>query len=155
MTETALSPDTVFRNGTLSGFPKTKLQRIEKMARKILVIDDEAGFTKLLKMNLEKSGEFEVRIENNSLKALATAREFHPEVVLLDVVMPGMDGGDVAAQFQEDPMLKKVPIIMLTALVSPVETSHDSVAQAGAMSVLPKPVKLDKLVACLRQAIGG
>jgi CheY-like chemotaxis protein len=125
------------------------------MARKILVIDDEAGFTKLLKMNLEKSGEFEVRIENNSLKALATAREFHPEVVLLDVVMPGMDGGDVAAQFQDDPMLKKVPIIMLTALVSPGETSHDSVAQAGAMSVLPKPVKLDKLVACLRQAIGG
>ncbi len=125
------------------------------MARKILVIDDEAGFTKLLKMNLEKSGEFEVRIENNSLKALATAREFHPEAVLLDVVMPGMDGGDVAAQFQDDPMLKKVPIIMLTALVSPGETSHDSVAQAGAMSVLPKPVKLDKLVACLRQAIGG
>ena len=125
------------------------------MARKILVIDDEAGFTKHHKMNLEKSGEFEVRIENNSLKALATAREFHPEVVLLDVVMPGMDGGDVAAQFQDDPMLKKVPIIMLTALVSPGETSHDSVAQAGAMSVLPKPVKLDKLVACLRQAIGG
>lgn len=125
------------------------------MARKILVIDDEAGFTKLLKMNLEKSGEFEVRIENNSMKALAAAREFHPDVVLLDVVMPGMDGGDVAAQFQDDPLLKKVPIIMLTALVSPGETSHDSVAQAGAMSVLPKPVKLDKLVACLRQAIEG
>lgn len=123
------------------------------MARKILVIDDEAGFTKLLKMNLEKSGEFEVRIENNSMKALAAAREFHPEVVLLDVVMPGMDGGDVAAQFQDDPMLKKVPIIMLTALVSPGETSDDSVAQAGAMSVLPKPVKLDKLVSCLRQAL--
>jgi two-component system OmpR family response regulator len=124
-------------------------------AQKVLVIDDEVGFTKLLKMNLEKGGEFEVRVENNSMKALSAAREFHPDVVLLDVVMPGLDGGDVAALFQEDPMLRKVPIIMLTALVSPGETSSDAVAQSGSMSVLPKPVNLDKLVACLREAIGA
>ena len=124
------------------------------MAHKILVIDDEVGFSKLLKMNLEKSGEFEVRIENNSMKALATAREFHPAAVLLDVVMPGLDGGDVLAQFQDDQMLKRVPVIMLTALVSPGETSVDTVAQVGPTTVLPKPVKLDKLVTCLKQAIG-
>ena len=124
-------------------------------AQKVLVIDDEVGFTKLLKMNLEKGGEFEVRVENNSMKALSAAREFLPDVVLLDVVMPGLDGGDVAALFQEDPMLRKVPIIMLTALVSPGETSSDAVAQSGSMSVLPKPVNLDKLVACLREAIGA
>ena len=62
------------------------------MARKILLVDDEAGFTQLLKMNLEKSGDFEVTIENDSTKAIATARSFQPDVVLLDVVMPGMDG---------------------------------------------------------------
>lgn len=123
--------------------------------QKVLVIDDEVGFTKLLKMNLEKGGEFEVRVENNSMKALSAAREFLPDVVLLDVVMPGLDGGDVAALFQEDPMLRKVPIIMLTALVSPGETSSDAVAQSGSMSVLPKPVNLDKLLACLREAIGA
>ncbi|MCB1230716.1 MAG: response regulator [Verrucomicrobiae bacterium] len=123
------------------------------MAHKVLVIDDEAGFTKLLKMNLEKTGEFEVRIENNSMKALSAAREFRPDVILLDVVMPGLDGGDVAAQFQDDPMLRKVPVIMLTALVSPGETSQDAVAQSGSLTVLPKPVNLDKLTQCLLGAI--
>lgn len=125
------------------------------MAHKILVIDDEAGFTKLLKMNLEKSGEFEVRIENNSMKAFAAGKEFRPDAILLDVVMPGMDGGDVASQFKADPGLSKVPIIMLTALVSPGETSTDAVAQSGEMTVLPKPVNLDKLSHCLKDAIHG
>lgn len=124
------------------------------MARKVLIVDDEAGFTKLLKLNLEKSGEFEVRIENNSMKALASAREFQPDVVLLDVVMPGLDGGDVAAQIQADPALSGTPIVMLTALVSPGETSSDAVAQCGTLVVLPKPVNLEKLTATLREAIG-
>lgn len=124
------------------------------MAHKVLIVDDEAGFTKLLKMNLEKSGQFEVRIENNSMKALAAAQEFVPDVILLDVVMPGLDGGDVSALFQNDPVLKKVPIIMLTALVSPGETSQDAVAQSGSLTVLPKPVNLEKLTRCLLDAIG-
>jgi len=124
------------------------------MAHKVLVIDDEAGFTKLLKMNLEKSGEFEVCIENNSMKALASARQFEPDVILLDVVMPGLDGGDVAAQFQGDIRLKSVPVIMLTALVSPGETNQDAVAHSGTLTVLPKPVKLEKLTTCLKQAMG-
>lgn len=123
------------------------------MAHKVLVIDDEAGFTKLLKMNLEKDGQFEVRIENNSLKALAAGQEFRPDVILLDVVMPGLDGGDVAAQFQDDPILRQVPVIMLTALVSPGETSQDSVAQSGSLTVLPKPVNMEKLTHCLLDAI--
>ena len=125
------------------------------MAKKVLVVDDEAGFTKLLKMNLEKSGEFEVCVENNSLKALKAAQDFGPDVILLDVVMPGLDGGDVAAQFQDDPILRNVPVIMLTALVSPGETSNDSVAQSGSLSVLAKPVNMEKLTHCLHDAIAG
>ena len=61
------------------------------MARKILLVDDEAGFTELLKMNLERAGGYEVRIENESTKALAAVRSFMPDAILLDVVMPGMD----------------------------------------------------------------
>lgn len=124
------------------------------MAHKVLVIDDEVGFTKLLKMNLEKSREFEARIENNSMKALETARDFGPDVILLDVVMPGLDGGDVMAQLQADSTLQSVPVIMLTALVSPGETSQDAVAQSGSVTVLPKPVNLDKLIQCLKEAMG-
>lgn len=119
-----------------------------------MVVDDEEGFTKLLKMNLEKTGDYEVRVENKSTRALDVAREFQPDVVLLDIVMPDMDGGDVAAQFQNDPVLRKVPIIMLTALVAEGETSSGSVAQAGTMNVLPKPVNMKILLACLVDALG-
>jgi len=119
-----------------------------------MVVDDEEGFTKLLKMNLEKTGDYQVQIENKSTRALDVAREFRPDVVLLDIVMPDMDGGDVAAQFQDDPMLRKVPVIMLTALVAEGETSAGSVAQAGTMNVLPKPVNMEVLLSCLADAIG-
>lgn len=122
--------------------------------KKVMVVDDEEGFTKLLKMNLEKTGDYEVQIENKSTRALAVAREFRPDVVLLDIVMPDMDGGDVAAQFQDDPMLRKVPVIMLTALVAEGETSSGSVAQAGTMNVLPKPVNMEILLSCLTDALG-
>lgn len=122
------------------------------MVRKILVVDDEVGFTKLLKMNLEKTGQYEVRIENESTKALMAAHEFLPDVVLLDIVMPGMDGGDVAAKMQDDPLLREIPVIMMTALVSQEETSQDAVAQAGAMNVLPKPVNMEVLMRCLDEA---
>lgn len=123
------------------------------MVRKVLVIDDEVGFTKLLKMNLEKTGLYEVFVENESTNAVNRAHEFLPDVVLLDIVMPGMDGGDVAAQMQDDPLLGHVPVIMMTALVSQEETSQDAVAQAGAMNVLPKPVNLEVLLRCLEEAL--
>ncbi|MCB1206214.1 MAG: response regulator [Verrucomicrobiae bacterium] len=118
------------------------------MARKILLVDDEAGFTELLKMNLERSG-FEVRIENDSTRALIAAREFQPDAILLDVVMPGMDGGDVQAQLQANPILSRIPVVMLTALVDSTELSEGAVAQAGSQMVLPKPVNLPLLLRVL------
>lgn len=125
------------------------------MARKLLLIDDEAGFTQLLKMNLERSGGYEVQIENDSTKALAVARSFQPDAILLDVVMPGMDGGDVQAQLQADPGLKQVPIVMLTALVDSTELSEGAVAQAGSQMVLPKPVNLQLLLRVLDEILAA
>lgn len=116
------------------------------MARKILLVDDEAGFTELLKMNLERAGGYEVRIENDSTKAVATVRSFMPDAIILDVVMPGMDGGDVQAQLQSTPLLARIPVVMLTALVDSTELSEGAVAQAGSQLVLPKPVNLPLLL---------
>lgn len=123
------------------------------MPPRILVIDDEEGFTKILKMNLERTGAYDVRVENNSLNALAVARDFRPDVILLDIVMPGLDGGDIAAQFADHPYLRRVPIIMLTALVAHDEADSDAVVQAGSMNVLPKPVNMDMLTRCINNAI--
>ncbi len=125
------------------------------MARKILLVDDEAGFTELLRMNLEKSGGFEVRIENDSTKALSAAKEFMPDVILLDVVMPGMDGGDVQAQLQANPLLARSPVLMLTALVDSTELSEGAVAQAGSQMVLPKPVNLSLLLRVLDEILAS
>ncbi len=123
------------------------------MANKVLLVDDEAGFTQLLKMNLEKSGGYEVMIENDSTKALATALSFEPDAIVLDVVMPGMDGGDVQAQLQQSPRLSKVPVVMLTALVDSAELSEGAVAQAGTTTVLPKPVDLSLLLRVLQEML--
>jgi len=115
--------------------------------QKILVIDDESGFTHLLKLVLSK---YEIREVNDSRRALEMAREFRPDLILLDVVMPKLDGGDVAVQFRSDPLLRHVPIIFLTAIVSPKELGHGS-HMLGGYPILAKPVSVDDLVACFEE----
>lgn len=123
------------------------------MPKKVLLVDDEAGFTNLLKMNLERTGEYEVRIENNSTLAISAARAFQPDIILLDVVMPEMDGGDVEAQLAQDPQLSSVPIIMLTALVDSTEVPEGTVAQSGSHIVMPKPVDLPLLLRAIAETL--
>src|SRR4026207_408556 len=81
--------------------------------KRILIIDDEVSFARMVKINLEKTGMFEVRVENRAAAALPAAREFRPDLVLLDVIMPTMDGGDVAKQIKRDRTLRGTPIIFL------------------------------------------
>lgn len=84
---------------------------------KILVIDDDPQFSALVQLNLGQSGEYEVAIENDSTKAMKLAREFKPDLVILDIVMPGLDGGDIERLFRADPDLSDVPIIIMSAIV--------------------------------------
>ena len=86
--------------------------------KKILLIDDEASNTRPMKVNLDRTGRYTVQTENNALHALETARQFKPDLIFLDVMMPDMDGGQVAAQMEIDPALKNVPIVFLTAIVT-------------------------------------
>jgi CheY-like chemotaxis protein len=88
---------------------------------KVLLIDDEEAFTKVTKLTLTG---YEIRVENDSRKALAAARDFGPDLILLDVMMPNYDGGDVAAQLEADPELKNVPIVFLTSLVTERESAR-------------------------------
>jgi CheY-like chemotaxis protein len=107
--------------------------------KRILLIDDEASFTRLMKLNLEHNGGFEVRVENDGNRAVATARDFRPDLIFLDVIMPDVDGGQVAASFKADPKLSKTPIVFLTAVVSKNEVvAHGDVI--GGQLFLAKPV---------------
>ncbi len=121
--------------------------------KRIMVIDDEPSLTRLIRLNLQQTGEFEVLEENRPDHALAAARDFRPDLILLDVVMPGLDGGDLASQFMASPHFAKVPIIFLTAAVTREEvTSHGG--YVGGQPFLAKPVDMPELVGCLHQHLG-
>jgi CheY-like chemotaxis protein len=121
---------------------------------RILVIDDEASVTRSIRLNLETLGTYEVRPENHARAAVQTAREFRPDLILLDVMMPEMDGGAVAALLQEDPLLKGTPIVFLTALVSNEETQKRE-AHIGGMNYLAKPVDLVELTRVIEAHLKG
>ena len=120
----------------------------------VLIVDDEPGFTRLLKLALENAGQFLVREENDGLKALKTAREFKPDIIFLDVVMPNIDGGDVATMIRADPEFARTPIIFLTAIVSQKEATRTENA-IGGYTFLAKPVTVDALLRCIAEHLGS
>ncbi len=107
--------------------------------KKILVVDDEVSITRLLKLNLEKTGAYVVRSENEGTKTVAAAQEFKPDLILLDVMMPDIDGGDVAADLQADPLLRSVPIVFLTAAVKKEELDAKG-GMIGGFPYIAKPL---------------
>lgn len=113
--------------------------------KKILIIDDEPDLTMLVKLNLQKTGRYEVREENRALKGLSAAREFRPDLVLLDVMMPDLDGGDVLAQLKDDRDLKDVPVVFLTATVLKEEVAKQG-GSIGGYPFIPKPFRADVLL---------
>jgi CheY-like chemotaxis protein len=122
--------------------------------KRILVVDDQARDTRLLKLYLERTNDYVVREENDARAALSAAEQFQPHLILLDVMMPGMDGGELAACFQENPQLKAVPIVFLTAAVTKKEVEAGRGRVAG-YPFLAKPVVLTELLACLKHHLGG
>ena len=113
--------------------------------KRIFIVDDESGFTRLLKLTLERTGRYIVQEENDGTKAWLAAREFAPDIIFLDVVMPKIDGGDVAQQISSDPLLKHVPIIFLTAILSEKEGGH----MIGGFPFISKPVSLLAITECI------
>lgn len=84
--------------------------------KRILLVDDEVTFTRLAKLNLEQTANYEVRIENWADRAVNAAREFRPDLVLLDLIMPRMIGSDVALRLRNDATLHTTPIVFLSAV---------------------------------------
>lgn len=121
--------------------------------KRILVVDDKASDTRLVKLYLERTNEYVVQEENNAQAALSTGEAFHPHLILLDVMMPGMDGGNLAACFEASPKLKGVPIVFLTSLVTKKEVDAGA-GKIGTYPFLAKPVVLSELAACVKHQLG-
>lgn len=123
--------------------------------KRILIVDDDVPLTQAIKINLEETGDFEVTVQNDSREALATARECRPDLILLDIVMPELDGGDVSAQLKSDPLLKDVPVLIVTALVANSETGSESTISSGGEAMVAKPVQFEKLQEAIESRLVG
>jgi CheY-like chemotaxis protein len=112
--------------------------------RRILIVDNDRDSTHLVKTLLERTGRYLVLEENDATEAHQTARNFRPDLILLDIVMPETDGGEVAAQIEADPELQRTPIIFLTALVTKAEAKAGLHLQGHPF--LAKPINISELI---------
>jgi CheY-like chemotaxis protein len=119
--------------------------------KRIFIVDDESGFTRLLKLTLEGTGRYLVKEINDGTSAWLAAREFKPDLVFLDIVMPKIDGGEVAQKIRSDPALAHVPIIFLTAIVAKREAGQE----IGGYPFLAKPVSLEAITACIEEHLAA
>ena len=110
---------------------------------KILVVDDEAAMTRMLRRNLERTGRFEVLEENHARRAVNVALAFQPQLIVLDVLMPEMDGKQVAEALREHVALAGVPLLFLSALVPTAELSTLDVLPGP---LVAKPVEVEALI---------
>jgi DNA-binding response OmpR family regulator len=116
---------------------------------KILVVDDDPKITELLSLILTRVGKYEVREENRPFAAVNTSVEFMPHLVLLEVDMPGKDGGEVYAEMRRHPSLLNVPIIFVTSLIRRSEAG----VRHG-RRYMAKPVDPTLLLAAVREHCG-
>lgn len=113
--------------------------------KRVLIVDDEASFTRLLKLNFHHTGSYTAEVVNDATKAVEAAARFLPHIILMDVMMPQLDGGEVASRIHARTGLEDIPIVFLTAAVKKEELSADG--KIGGMAFLSKPVDFQEVVA--------
>jgi len=113
----------------------------------VLIVDDDAFSSRILKTLLEKTGRYSVSLETDGSKAMEVATRMHPDMIFLDIVMPGVEGTTLAYRMRADPALKETPIVFLTGIV-PKETSNPH-RMLGEFPFIPKPIDVDEVIRCL------
>ena len=107
--------------------------------RRVLIVDDEPSYTRLLKLNLHHTGRYTAEVVNDAFEAVPVADRFCPDIILLDVMMPGLDGGEVASRIHALPKLRDTPIMFLTAAIK----KNELAARGGICGGIPfvaKPI---------------
>lgn len=120
---------------------------------KLLIIDDERDLVEPIARRLRASGRFEVDVAYDGEEGLAAARREPPDVALVDLAMPGMDGWELCRRLRSEPSTRGARVVIMTAWLS--EGLHRRAREAGAESVLLKPFENDALDAALGAASGG
>ncbi len=154
-----------FDSGQLKGFrvpgsrfrriPRAELYRfmkengiptdaLESGRRKALIVDDDEELVELIRDVLEQDGRFEVRVANNGFDAGMMVKEYKPDVIVLDVMLPDINGKEVCQRIRQDPSLEDVSIICISGMVE--EDKIDELKKAGADDFLQKPFEVETLI---------
>ena len=120
------------------------------MAKKVLVVDDEPAIVKMVTAQLV-AHDYEVHSATNGKDALKICRNIIPDAIIMDIMMPDTDGASVAEELKENPEMKKVPIIFLTAAVKQSEVPRNH--KIGGEYYLAKPFKAEQLLGMLKKLI--
>jgi len=118
---------------------------------RVLIVDDNSEFTHRASELLQNTHHYVVCEENDPRRALETARSFHPDLILLDLIMPQADGTEVAAQITSNWMLHSVPIVFVTALITR-EEARDGRRIEG-HRVVPKPGHGSELIKVIEESL--
>ncbi|MEM8638832.1 MAG: response regulator [Cyanobacteria bacterium P01_G01_bin.54] len=122
------------------------------MAKRVLVIDDEADIREITQLTLKVTTDWEVWTAASGLEGIAIVRDRQPDLVLLDLMMPELDGHMTCAQLKQDPATQDIPVIFLTAKVqAPEQLTLDEV---GAAAVFTKPFNPTTLSTEIKQVLG-
>lgn len=117
---------------------------LESGRRKALVVDDDAELVELISDVLEADGRFEIRVANNGFDAGMMVKEYKPDVLILDVMLPDINGKDVCERVRSDSTLDDVQIICISGMVEADKV--DDLKKAGANDFLQKPFEVETLI---------
>ena len=120
--------------------------------KRVLAVDDDVQATRIIKLGLERTGRYEVMELNQPDRAINAAHAFLPDLILLDVCMPGSEGVDLAFQIRADKQLQQIPVVFMTSLVSEQEAVGDG-TEDGAFHFVAKPVRLQRVIHCIEKSL--
>lgn len=133
--------DQLFHFMRENGIPTDAL---ESGKRKVLVVDDDQDLVELIVDVLERDGRFETRSVNNGFDAGMMVKEYRPDLIVLDVMLPDINGKDVCVRVRNDKSLEEVKIICISGMVE--EDRIEELKEAGANTFLSKPFEMEKLI---------
>ncbi len=119
--------------------------------KKIMVVDDERDFLAITKINLEEVGPYEVLAVPNAKDIIAQVHAFKPDLIVLDVLMPGVDGMDACKMLNDDALGRNIPVIILSALDKNVDRLK--AYKLGIVDYLTKPIEETDLIAKIEKAL--
>lgn len=120
---------------------------------KILVAEDEQDIQKVIKITLKFKGGFNVSFANNGLEVLDHVKQDKPQLIILDVMMPRMDGYETCRRLKADPDTSSIPVVFLTAKAQEKEIEEG--LKLGAIDYIKKPFEPDEFVAKVKSILAG